>query len=644
MKKLKIKQFITEEAKEILFELMGRKQKTLLIAAMKAGKTTFVMNYLFNSFRQLGIQLIFVSPTNSLLDDIQSKYKVVKCNGNCKSIRLNNLIPVISTPDSLHKTIIACEESRQQYMICYDEIHMVITENNFRDALKNPFLVYENELCVGLLGMTATPEPLQNMDFESVFYVDIENKFYVCDNTKIIENFINNNDNILNIIKAIKAKHENKMVVARINNKETIKLLNGRLKNSIAWYRANEMEEGKSYIHDMDIFEKTLEGNNIENVDYILTSSLGDVGVEYKLQEKPIVVDFIDNNSCLVSDVQFAGRFRNGIDTLYFVGKFETDADKYINKPPKQNIEYDESLSRAKAIIEILKNDTITEEIKGIKGIKTIKDDAGNFELKLDTWDLKYHAFKKTIRFNIQKAFLFKKYLKNHLTFNTHNIEILDFLEMEIKEGDELKKEAKALREAQKEMESRFLEEVEKIQDDKILDIILNRNLYSDDEFWKVKDYKELIDFWEGENLKDYRERYLDLNNTLKNYKNKKTNIELLEISLKSTTINEIKKQLAYISYNVIYDRDDGKEMENYKLEKDMRIVYIIRDYINKNKHKELEVYLSKKFKNELFEELQKEKSLSKLTLNSLDKHLRRIYNISNNRKMDIIKSIKNTL
>ena len=62
---------------------------------------------------------------------------------------------------------------------------------------------------------------------------------------------------------------------------------------------------------------------------------------------------------------------------------------------------------------------------------------------------------------------------------------------------------------------------------------------------------------------------------------------------------------------------------------------------INKIKGKERDVYLSNKFKLELLEQLKKEKSLSKLTPISLDKQLNMIYNISNNRKMDIIKSIK---
>ena len=72
-----------------------------------------------------------------------------------------------------------------------------------------------------------------------------------------------------------------------------------------------------------------------------------------------------------------------------------------------------------------------------------------------------------------------------------------------------------------------------------------------------------------------------------------------------------------------------------------MLIVYKIREYINKNKEKERDVYLSDKFKLKLLEQLKKEKSLSKLTSNNLDKHLKLIYSISKNNKTDKIKSIK---
>lgn len=72
-----------------------------------------------------------------------------------------------------------------------------------------------------------------------------------------------------------------------------------------------------------------------------------------------------------------------------------------------------------------------------------------------------------------------------------------------------------------------------------------------------------------------------------------------------------------------------------------MLIVFRTRDFINKIKGKERDVYLSNKFKLELLEYLKKEKSLSKLTAISLNKLLSMIYNIYiNNKKQNVIKSV----
>ena len=146
-----------------------------------------------------------------------------------------------------------------------------------------------------------------------------------------------------NFIKFIRKKHKDKLFIVRINNKKDIKIIKPNFGNSIAWYRTdNELKEGNEYLKDMEIFEETLTGKDITGIDYIFTSSLGDVGIEYLLKEKPIVIDFITKDSSLVADIQFTGRFRNGIDTLYFVGGFNTNKENLIPKLPNQQEVYEE--------------------------------------------------------------------------------------------------------------------------------------------------------------------------------------------------------------------------------------------------------------------------------------------------------------
>lgn len=644
MIKLKIKQYITENntIPHKILESLLEKQQVLLISAMKTGKTSFVMHYLVNKFRELNIQLIFISPTRSLLDNIQSKYKVIKCNGDVKSIKLNNLIPIVSTPDSLPKAIEACETGNKQFILVYDEAHQVIENISFREKLKNPFLIYKNDLCIALLAMTATPEPLENINFDQKFYIDVENKFYIANNTVIVKNFIDSIDSKLAFIRHVKSIHKDKTIFARINNKKDIKLLKDRLNNSIAWYRAdNELKEGKEYIEHMEIFEDTLTGKDIKCIDYVLTSSLGDVGVEYLLENKPVVIDFIDNNSSLVADIQFSGRFRNGIDTLYFVSKFNTDKENFISKEPKQKLMYEEELRKRKELIKLLNSVKMNNPITDI-GIKTIKTEEGNLKFELDEYSLKQYIHERCVRFHLQNANLFKRYLKNHLTFNTKNIEIVDFQELKLDVGKELKLENKLLREQQKQLEKNFYVEMKKIFDNKhdksITEIILNTYYFSS-ELWKVKEYLELIKLWESEKLEKYRERYRELKNIIPiDKRNKFNELELLNIALKTSTLKDFKLKLNYITYNVAFN--NNSDLEN--INKEMLFVYEIRKYILKIKGKERDVCLSKKIKLELLEHLKKKKSLSKLSPNILDKHLHMIYNIStNNQNRDIIKSIK---
>lgn len=641
MQKLKIKKYLSEKTKEIIFSIVDKKQKILLISAMKTGKTTLVMKYINDLFRQAGIQLIFVSPTNSLLNDIQSKYKnVIKCNGLVKSIELNNLMPIISTADSLDKAIETCEKAEKQYLIVYDEIHQVVENTTFREKLRNPFFIYEKGLCVGLLGMTATPEPLELMEFDIKYHADVEEKFIIADKTIVLKNFVNNVDNMSNFIKFIRKKHKDKLFIVRINNKKDIKIIKPNFGNSIAWYRTdNELKEGNEYLKDMEIFEETLTGKDITGIDYIFTSSLGDVGIEYLLKEKPIVIDFITKDSSLVADIQFTGRFRNGIDTLYFVGGFNTNKENLIPKLPNQQEVYEEESQKRQAVINALNNLKTTNNFMEY-GIKSSKDEEGIYCFELDPWSLKEYVFKKCIKFYTQSEVRFKSYLANHITFNTKEIKIVDYEKLNIKESKELSKQKKLLKDELKQLEENFFNEIKDIynlsDDDVLLEIILN-SYYHSSELWRVEQYQDLIKDWESDILEEFNKRYKTLKERVPKFKN----IKLLEIALSKSGYKKFIEQLSYINYNILFDEDNNLE----PLNKSMYITYEIRNYMLQYKKKERDVYLSNKFKLELLEHLKKKKSLSKLTPISLDKHLKLIYNISvNKQKRNIITSIKTNI
>ena len=199
-----------------------------------------------------------------------------------------------------------------------------------------------------------------------------------------------------------------------------------------------------------------------------------------------------------------------------------------------------------------------------------------------------------------------------------------------------MKEEKKKIKENIKQHEKEFYDEINSLDlDNEILKMILNYEEIEQQDIWKIKNYEYLCNKWKDECLEEYRERYKQVSEKLKNIKIKE--IEKLKISLIKKEVSQLIKQINYINYNLLYNKDRKLKAIN----KNMLIVFRIRDFINKIKGKERDVYLSNKFKLELLEQLKKEKSLSKLTPNSFDKHLNMIYNIThNNQNKDIIKSV----
>lgn len=644
MIELKIHKYITENnneiAKQILFDTLDKKQKILLISPMKTGKTTFIMKYLSNILRESKIQLIFVTPVKSLMNDIKNKYpKVIKCNGSVKEITLNNDIPILTTPESMHKVITACEEENKDFFIVYDEIHQVVINANFREKLKNPLLYYSNKLCIGLLGMTATAEPLENIDFDKRFKLAAEEKFIQANETKIIKDFTKNIDNMLNFIKYMKKLNNDKLVIARINNKDDIKLIKGKLDNSIAWYRSkDENKESNDYINNMESLEDALSGQDLRGIDYILCTSLIDVGVEIQLEEKPIVIDFLDINSTIIDDIQFVGRFRQGIEQLYLVGKLNNLEPN--TKPLNFKKEYNKQLEETKDFIKAsnkIKDRIIGDITKDVIGLKNILNENNEIIYEVDEYSLMQSTFKQYINFYLQTDVYLKLFLEKHPTFNSDEIVSLSYDSLEITKSDELKQEKEKIKNDIKDREKEFLKEVKLLNlDDKLLKLILNYNLIENKDLWKIKDYEYLCNTWKHDNLEEYRKRYDGVLDVLKGTKIKQ--IDILKIALTQKGVNELIKKKRYINSNIYYNENRKLTAKN----KEMLIVYKIRDYINKTKEKERGVYLTNKFKSELLECLKKEKSLSKLTAISLDKHLKNIYSTTqNNRKQNIISSIK---
>ena len=280
------------------------------------------------------------------------------------------------------------------------------------------------------------------------------------------------------------------------------------------------------------------------------------------------------------------------------------------------------------------------EKIKTPLETTSISYNYATEEYELNEYILMSEVFKECISFYKQRGVYLKRLLEKHHTFNSKVINITSYNSLNIDESTEIKEEQKAIKKDVENKEKDFFEKIKalNIEDDK-LKMILNIDDVDNKDLWKIKNYDDIYNRWKHEELEEYRKRYDKSYDMLKNTKVKQ--IEMLEIALKQKQVSDLRKQINIINYNLLFN--ENKELKANG--KDMLIVYKIREYINKAKGKERDVYLSNKFKLELLEQLKKEKSLSKLTPISLDKHLKLIYNISvNKQKRNIITSIKTNI
>ena len=140
-------------------------------------------------------------------------------------------------------------------------------------------------------------------------------------------------------------------------------------------------------------------------------------------------------------------------------------------------------------------------------------------------------VFKKYINFFLQTEIYLKLFLEQHQTFNTNLISIADYNELDIIETTELKEEKKKIKENIKQHEKEFYDEINSLDlDNEILKMILNYEEIEQQDLWKIKNYEYLCNEWKDEYLEEYRERYKQVSEKLKNIKIKE--IEKLKISL----------------------------------------------------------------------------------------------------------------
>ena len=636
--RLEINKYITEKSYEIIESIIEQKRKTLLVAPMKAGKSTFSFKELYPVMMACNYQFIFVSPKTSLLEQVQDRYKVNSCYGGSDATITN--LPVISTPDSLYKVINKCEEVEKEFIIVYDEIHEMELNYNHRHKLIYPYKYYDNPLCRGLLGLTATPDNvIRSIKWDKVFTIKVKDKFIQSPVTNLIMGLSHSvKDMTIHIVKTyVKYKVP---IIVRINDKKKI----DEIKTSLGmfglsgihtWYRNNLSEEDNKLLSEM------LNGVSCD-FNILLTTSLVDVGVELTPMRKPIVIDFMDHNSRIIENIQFLGRFREGVfgydlvipksSNEYPFMEYEQVHQQLKESARQTCLYFNNDWKRIKNSTELLKTE--------------YNPDTEEYSYSIDEFALNSKIFEFWIKQIIKDTDRLKDYLENHLTFNTQQINTVYLNEKytESKQIDEIieviKADKKATKEEFKSELDTFIDEVKQLTTDQIEVLLTKPDDIKVNDKWRVEEMQPIYDFYYSENMKEYRKRFYKLEGwTVEGYYRQ----EILLKALDDKWYRTYKRRTRYIESNFLYDKTEKLIEIDQQLRNTKVIVYAIRDAIVKLKGKEIGVKLSGKFKNQLLDILINEKCLSKVTAKTLDKHLNEIYSMSEDR-FKAITSIKKTI
>lgn len=664
MKKLKIDKHIGEKSSEILDLILNKKQKTLLISAMKTGKTVFIFNYLQQQLYKLGIQLIVISPKVELIKDMTCKENLKEVReiissdinfldgkieeevkymtfsnkgifGKKSYVSLQDTVSIVTTPDSLYKTIRACEKKNKKYFIVYDENHEMISSYLWRKVLIRPFQAYENELCVGFLGLTATDTSLKLVNFDERIYVEVNEKFYQANETIIVNNFKYKKRAIAiaQFIDTIIEKYPNRKLHVKINNKDIITQNINILKKThskkkaFEWYREEEEEENQE---GKKLREDLMKGIPRNDYDIIFMTSLIDVGVGLELDHKPIVIDFMDLKCDIDSDIiQFCGRYRNGIDKFYIVGNMaEEEREKYT--PQEQLLK---NITKSYQHMETLYNEIHYDKNLKVLGLTCTKDiENERYIYKTDEIAMKTLAYEQYINQFTQNPKNLEGYLKINKTFNTYEYSFLDcktlFTEEDINSITDIEENEELLHRLKQEQEE-FLNSKAELHDfiydnlsNKDVEILITspEELRHDKTRWDImlKNFMRQYETFHSDEFIGVRVQ----NENLKGYNDKILNSkDILLLALKNKE-KDITRKRKIIEYAI--QKTNKVPTGNKPL---CRKVYEMIDCFNAINNKPLPINFTEKIQSNFIEECSKKHNLKDMDSNKILKLFDEIYN-----------------
>ncbi len=162
---------------EDIIKCLSSKQKTLLIAPLGSGKSTFVFSKILDYCKANKLVLLICTPNVSMIEQHEHDYddKILytvydKSSSSKKQEEYRGQAVIMSTPDSLP----TASQSISRFLLVVDEAHEIYTTSSYRPKFKN--ILDLEEKSEAILYLTATPNDLRLDNIKNRVIVNARNK------------------------------------------------------------------------------------------------------------------------------------------------------------------------------------------------------------------------------------------------------------------------------------------------------------------------------------------------------------------------------------------------------------------------------------------------------------------------------------
>jgi hypothetical protein len=304
-----IDKYIGEFQTNINSFINNNSKQQLIIAPTGTGKTTSIINYADSHPLK---KIVLLCPYQSLVDNIEKDNPNLTCGYGAEFLSYKKTSKfIVTTYDSIEKI-----EDVDLFIV--DEAHLLCSHSSFRDVIP---LIFQTQTKV--LFITATPEIIEDL-FPKHNYKDYILTFDIRRPLKEVKVY-SGNYNIRHTIRDIIAgdkrsliseKETNcKTILIRVNSKSVIddimQTFKPSLKDKIACIYSDEdnvlyqgQDEGKI---------KELKKGKISDLDFILCTSIYDVGLSFEVDRNIQCYAISQDNRCMpnaVDMIQLLARVR----------------------------------------------------------------------------------------------------------------------------------------------------------------------------------------------------------------------------------------------------------------------------------------------------------------------------------------------